>query len=144
MISFKDDYYSSLLGDSPEHIDSSSSETLGPPTEPLEVPLVQPRGGIPTSQAIGTQAKKPTIAITSKDAHKRRLCGVLTSLYRFSQVFMLTFLVIVMLLSVLIVLLFESSWQNLEPIRSSTEMVLLRVQYYEPLKTSFLSSISRE
>ncbi|KAL7648172.1 UNVERIFIED_CONTAM: hypothetical protein RMT77_000075 [Armadillidium vulgare] len=159
--------------------DSSSTDTLGPPTEPLDVPFNQK--GVESSftqspqpqQQFSSQSKEPqmqpntptaanstnpekdkfaheTTSIPSNLITPRKkiiyakvgsLSSLSSSLFRFSRVFIVTFILVVLTLVIFSVIVFETDVAYLDTIKSSREMVLLRVQYYEPMKKYLFKNI---
>ncbi|RXG69713.1 hypothetical protein Avbf_09606 [Armadillidium vulgare] len=159
--------------------DSSSTDTLGPPTEPLDVPFNQK--GVESSftqspqpqQQFPSQSKEPqmqpntptaanstnpekdkfaheTTSIPSNLITPRKkiiyakvgsLSSLSSSLFRFSRVFIVTFILVVLTLVIFSVIVFETDVAYLDTIKSSREMVLLRVQYYEPMKKYLFKNI---
>ena len=51
----------------------------------------------------------------------------------FSRVFLVAFIFVVFLLTCSVIIVFESESSLLQGIRSSQEMMLLRIQYYQPI-----------
>lgn len=69
------------------------------------------------------------------------LSSLSSSLFRFSRVFIVTFILVVLTLVIFSVIVFETDVAYLDTIKSSREMVLLRVQYYEPMKKYLFKNI---
>lgn len=133
-------------GHTSEFGDTSSTETLGPPHSLVEPDLPPREREVKRSPARkGNEAirrEKLEIATLSlppdltRGGAQRLLRGRITrlSLKTFIRVFLVAFVFVVFALSCSVILIFESESSFLQGLRSTREMMLLRIQYYQPLK----------
>ncbi|XP_042890896.1 FERM domain-containing protein 5-like isoform X3 [Penaeus japonicus] len=150
-------------GHASEFGDTSSTETLGPhnmgePDLPLRDKNVGSGSQHHMSRSPTRKGKEPLrrekleIAPLSlppdltRGGAQRLLRGRITrlSLKTFLRVFLVAFVFVVFALTCSVIFIFESESSLLQGLRSTREMMLLRIQYYQPLKDHMKSWLGKK
>lgn len=134
-------------GHTSEFGDTSSTETLGPPHNQSDtrLPLTDREEKLSASTATNnmTASRREKLKVPlslpqdlTRGGAQRLLKGRISrlSVKTFLRVFFVAFIFVVFVLTCLVILIFESETGLLQGVRSTQEMMLLRLQYYQPIK----------
>ncbi|XP_042203992.1 FERM domain-containing protein 5-like isoform X3 [Homarus americanus] len=135
-------------GHTSEFGDTSSTETLGPPHNQIDPrsPLTRKADKCLESPLRSSLApirrekmKVPPLSLPqdlTRGGAQRLLRGRISrlSVKTFLRVFLVAFVFVVFVLTCSVILVFESEASLLHSVRSTREMMLLRLQYYQPIK----------
>ncbi|XP_068247357.1 FERM domain-containing protein 5 isoform X1 [Palaemon carinicauda] len=132
--------------------DTSSTETLGHPHNIINDPRLllsdrEDKQSISSTTTLIAPAVREAIRIPplslpqdlTRGGAQRLLRGRLTrhNVKTFLRVFMVAFIFVVFVLTCSVILVFESEGGLLQGFASTREMMLLRIQYYQPIKELF-------
>ncbi|KAK8385689.1 hypothetical protein O3P69_016460 [Scylla paramamosain] len=131
-------------GHTSEFGDTSSTETLGPPNNHSDsrLALKDKEDTCPSSprrsSLVPVEKERLKVSLPSDLAHrevqklfKERINKL--SFKTFLRVFLVAFIFVVFILTCSVIIVFESESSLLQGVRSSREMMLLRIQYYQPI-----------
>ncbi|XP_053643053.2 FERM domain-containing protein 5 isoform X1 [Cherax quadricarinatus] len=145
-------------GHTSEFGDTSSTETLGPPhnQNDLQPPLIDKEDKCLESPLRSSLApvrreklKVPNLSLPqdlTRGGAQRLLRGRISrlSVKTFLRVFLVAFIFVVFILTCSVILVFESESSLLRGVRSTREMILLRLQYYQPIKEYIKSWLGKK
>nr|XP_053643053.1 FERM domain-containing protein 5-like isoform X1 [Cherax quadricarinatus] len=145
-------------GHTSEFGDTSSTETLGPPhnQNDLQPPLIDKEDKCLESPQRSSLApvrreklKVPNLSLPqdlTRGGAQRLLRGRISrlSVKTFLRVFLVAFIFVVFILTCSVILVFESESSLLRGVRSTREMILLRLQYYQPIKEYIKSWLGKK
>ncbi|XP_071523931.1 FERM domain-containing protein 5 isoform X4 [Panulirus ornatus] len=134
-------------GHTSEFGDTSSTETLGPPHNQSDprLPLTDREekhsASTVSNSMTATRREKLKVPLSlpqdlTRGGAQRLLRGRISrlSVKTFLRVFLVAFVFVVFVLTCSVILVFESESGLLQGVRSTQEMMLLRLQYYQPIK----------